>query len=331
MVDSTRRIFAVIADPVPLEERAEVVIDELAHIVAYDAAQISCWDPHRSSYRTIASRGYTPDMSAALNGTAYRTDRVWEVLEHRRDPVFWNDCPFDRRDSEFYVDTVEAHGFGEGATMLLRDIRGEHMGMLSLSLESSIVPGADVQELVGIVGSAMLPLVDRLAPARQFAAMCSPQWPTAAFDPENGWTPLTPEGLPPQSLLDAATDALTRTNRPIRFCWHDPNPVHGGRRDQREPLLAELFPVTHPICRAVIGWNRQRLPYGLTRRELDVVALLATGASNAAIAERLSLSVRTVTTHVERILAKTAAPTRTAVALLANHEGLLRITEKYVI
>ncbi|WP_328601326.1 response regulator transcription factor [Actinomadura physcomitrii] len=42
----------------------------------------------------------------------------------------------------------------------------------------------------------------------------------------------------------------------------------------------------------------------LTPRELEVLGLLATGLSNAELAERLTLSAATVKTHVARILAK---------------------------
>ncbi len=48
-------------------------------------------------------------------------------------------------------------------------------------------------------------------------------------------------------------------------------------------------------------------PYGITQRELEVLTLLAGGLPNAEIGERLWTSVRTVTTHVERLLAKLEA------------------------
>ena len=51
-------------------------------------------------------------------------------------------------------------------------------------------------------------------------------------------------------------------------------------------------------------------PAGLTRRETEVLELLAAGLSNAKIAARLGLSGRTVDTHVSAILRKLHVRTR---------------------
>jgi DNA-binding CsgD family transcriptional regulator len=64
-------------------------------------------------------------------------------------------------------------------------------------------------------------------------------------------------------------------------------------------------------------------PAGLTRRELEVLAELAGGATNAAIAGALHLSERTVAHHVSSILGKLGAHTRTAAVEAARRTGLL--------
>jgi DNA-binding CsgD family transcriptional regulator/tetratricopeptide (TPR) repeat protein len=66
----------------------------------------------------------------------------------------------------------------------------------------------------------------------------------------------------------------------------------------------------------------ERLPFDLTPREVEVLHLLAEGASDAEIAERLIVSVRTVNRHVANILSKTGAPNRTAATALALRSGL---------
>jgi DNA-binding CsgD family transcriptional regulator len=53
---------------------------------------------------------------------------------------------------------------------------------------------------------------------------------------------------------------------------------------------------------------------GVTRRELEVLALVAQAATNAQIAERLFLSKRTVETHVSNLLLKTGATSRDELA-----------------
>ncbi|MGI9009496.1 MAG: response regulator transcription factor, partial [Streptosporangiaceae bacterium] len=67
------------------------------------------------------------------------------------------------------------------------------------------------------------------------------------------------------------------------------------------------------------------LPCRLTAREIDVLTLLAAGLSNTAIGARLSASPRTVSTHVEHILAKLGQGSRTGAAALATERGYLRL------
>jgi DNA-binding CsgD family transcriptional regulator len=60
---------------------------------------------------------------------------------------------------------------------------------------------------------------------------------------------------------------------------------------------------------------------GMTPREVEVLALVAAGNSNRAIAQRLYLSARTVEKHVERVLMK-AGTDRAGLAALAARAGL---------
>ncbi len=67
-------------------------------------------------------------------------------------------------------------------------------------------------------------------------------------------------------------------------------------------------------------------PAGLTRREKEVLRLLAGGRTNRQIAQELFLSTRTVDMHVRNLLTKLDCSTRTAAAHRAAELGLLAAT-----
>lgn len=68
------------------------------------------------------------------------------------------------------------------------------------------------------------------------------------------------------------------------------------------------------IVTPALGRARLRLP--LTDRETEVVMLIGTGLSNRAVADRLTLSVRTVESHIYRAMAKTGTASREELAAL---------------
>ncbi|MFI9489916.1 response regulator [Promicromonospora sp. NPDC052451] len=64
------------------------------------------------------------------------------------------------------------------------------------------------------------------------------------------------------------------------------------------------------------------LPEDLTPRELDVLAGLGSGLSNAELAVRLTISEATAKTHVSRVLAKLGVTSRVQAAIAARDAGL---------
>lgn len=65
-------------------------------------------------------------------------------------------------------------------------------------------------------------------------------------------------------------------------------------------------------------------PLDLTERQLEVLSLLATGLSNAEIAERLTISLATARFHVSTILAKLNVANRTEATALAIKHGVVK-------
>jgi len=89
--------------------------------------------------------------------------------------------------------------------------------------------------------------------------------------------------------------------------------------------------VLHPsvaarVVREMQGWRTgEPNPFReLSERELEVLRLIADGLSNAAIAERLFISEKTVKSHVGNILGKLHLADRTQAAVFAWRHGIVR-------
>ena len=78
--------------------------------------------------------------------------------------------------------------------------------------------------------------------------------------------------------------------------------------------------------RAILRRGAHEVPKqtsGLTRREQQVLQLLAEGQAQAEIASELVISTKTVSTHIEHILAKLEVRSRAQAVALAYREDLL--------
>ena len=108
--------------------------------------------------------------------------------------------------------------------------------------------------------------------------------------------------------------------------------VHAGQTHLdpavQERLVAAVIRSPDPAGHAGTGTSAgtgtgtRPPPDGLTTREAQVLALLASGLSNTEIAQRLYLSHATVKTHINRIFAKTGARDRAQAVRYAYQHGL---------
>jgi DNA-binding CsgD family transcriptional regulator len=70
--------------------------------------------------------------------------------------------------------------------------------------------------------------------------------------------------------------------------------------------------------------NEERLKdLGITKRELEILELMAQGMSNREIAEKLFVSENTVKTHSSRLFDKLSAKRRTQAVQIAKEMGLI--------
>jgi DNA-binding NarL/FixJ family response regulator len=128
------------------------------------------------------------------------------------------------------------------------------------------------------------------------------------------------ESTDPMPLLAAGVRGLLRRNT-------------DGQRLRATILAAELGLTVldeDPADALVAAWSPlERTPTTeldrLTPREREVLELLADGLSNRSIAEKLGISAHTVKFHVDALLDKLSARSRTQVVVKAVRQGLLEL------
>jgi DNA-binding SARP family transcriptional activator/DNA-binding CsgD family transcriptional regulator/tetratricopeptide (TPR) repeat protein len=90
----------------------------------------------------------------------------------------------------------------------------------------------------------------------------------------------------------------------------------------RRAVLRDRHASGLPVPRGPRAASRAN-PGGLTARELEVLGLLADGLSYAEVAQRLTLSEKTVGHHVSAVLRKLGEPTRSRAVAAAVRRGIL--------
>ena len=296
------------------------VLRRLQRVVPFDAAMLSAYDPVRDTHRCLARVGYD-DRVASFANTDYLSCPSYRMSLDSALPMRMRDFPFDFQDLRTYIDILRPAGFAEGATTVLRrNGTAAQVGMLVLSHRD--LNGID-DERRGIL-AAVAPMLARIVDDRGRLLMLR-----AKFEPSAIAAVVTADG--DARPLDAAaarlcheapdliraavkmfgTDAVARSG----YVWHDAGwwRVVMTRGDDIS------LPGTDVV---VLLAQRSAAPADLTRRELQVLTLMADGLTNAEIASRLVLSVRTVTTHVEHILRKLDRPSRAACADRTESDGL---------
>ena len=90
---------------------------------------------------------------------------------------------------------------------------------------------------------------------------------------------------------------------------------------RRQTIVVKEIPV--PAGGPFVLDERQREDLHITRRELEILGLIAQGLSNREIAEKLFVSENTVKTHSSRVFDKLGARRRTQAVQLGKEFGLL--------
>ncbi len=136
---------------------------------------------------------------------------------------------------------------------------------------------------------------------------------------------LTAAALTPSDRLLAAADVYHAMSEP-RPHRAPLDPDRASRELRAEATAGRLDgEAVHAVLRAAgrRAPARREWPAGLTAREVEVLGFLARGDSNKRIAQRLVVTPKTVSNHVEHIYAKLGVSSRAAATLFATQHGLM--------
>lgn len=140
-----------------------------------------------------------------------------------------------------------------------------------------------------------------------------PTWGSTDF----GDTPIAEEVMKPAGFHDGTSLPMFGSSGLI-FGFLHTNVLVRALPRQTEGQFRQIRDHLTGVARVL----HERLNSELTNRELEILSLLREGFTTPEIAERLFISRRTASTHIDHILRKTGSSNRTQAAIWAARHGV---------
>jgi DNA-binding CsgD family transcriptional regulator len=326
MIDGAAlRIADIATSPGPVPERAEALLEELGRHIRFDASWVALAQPDGTGYTSLASTSLDEGTLGYLRGPKMARDIELTGTDRAQPPLSLSDLPYPSADLQTWAECLLPSGFREGLGVALFGPGGRHVGFLAILFAGAEPPSSAMRRRM----SRLLPVITHgVDPVRSIAIAALVVHGASAgvvLLPTHGYGPLP--GLPDDELLtdgpdllDAARAAIGDGQLCVSFLW--------PRADRRTPgghvrvtVMRSGDDVSSVLAGVVILSPAKDL-HGLTPRELQVLGLLIDGCSNQEIARELVVAPRTVAAHLEHILVKLQAESRTLAAVRAERAGL---------
>jgi DNA-binding CsgD family transcriptional regulator len=329
-------LAATAASDGTIAERAQALLGVLRPLVPFDGAWLALTDPVADSYQSLASVDlddptveFLCGPSRARDIEATGTDPACPpfspstVVSSRTRPrpdlpgtvegiTTWAECPMPT-------------GIKEALAVALFAPKGRHVGLLALLSSSQQLPSLAARRRLGRLAPVLAHGIDPMRSLVTAARLVRDATAGVVLHADGGCEPLP--GLLGDVLLEAGSPLLAAALDRIddgqifsSFLW-----PRGGRHAPGGHVRVTVLRAPEdvpPGMEAVTLLSPSTDRHGLTPRELDVLGLLVEGCSNQEIARTLVVAPRTVATHLEHVLAKLGAPTRTLAAVHAQRDGL---------
>jgi DNA-binding CsgD family transcriptional regulator len=308
-----------------LQQRAHAVLDSLRRLVPFQAAAINLVDPVHPVQAPVVSCGYDDATHGYMTSRACTDEIEMLGFTRSRSAMRLGDLPVPPQQVPGWAEYLHPAGFREGLGVGLFTSDGRHLGLLGMSTDTAAHPTEAARDLIGALAPLIAKVIDPMRSIMKVAEIVGNAEAGIVLTRGGDTQPMP--GLPAHPLLDRGSDVLDIAAERVanggaygtflvpyaadhRPHFHVQITVLAGPRD---PL--------HSLTGAVLVSPHGDL-YGLTPRELQILGLIVEGWANSRIAAALFVTKRTVNAHVEHILAKLDAETRTLAAARAIRFGL---------
>lgn len=319
------RLAEIAATPGRLSQRAQAMLHELGRHIPFDAAWMALAEPLGSGYSSLASTSLDKSTVQYLSGPEMAHDIEVTGANRASPPVSPSDLPYPPEDLPTWAECLIPAGFHEALAMGLFQPGERHVGFLALLSAGTQPPPAAIRhrlaQLAPILARGIDPMQSLLTTARVVQGSVA-----GVVLCRNGGTAPIP-GLSVDALLAGGSPVLDAARTAIRsrqvytsFLW-----PRGGRHAPDGHVRVTVLMGTEDVARVLPGMVLLSAAgdlRGLTPRELEVLGLVIEGYANQEIARALVVASRTVAAHLEHILVKLGAPSRTLAAVRAERAGL---------
>jgi len=308
----------------PLRVRGQELLQRLDRWIPSDAAWLALSDPGSNVYATVGSTGLDRSVVDFLDRPSVAQEIQQNGVNRNQPPVSLGELPISFDELPTWANCLVPAGFREGLGVALFEPGGRHMGVLTLLFSSDESPSTETRDRLAhvspLIARAMSPMRSLLATARLVQGATA----GAVLLRDGSTYPLT--GLEDHMALcedspvvGLAREILLAGEIYRSFMWPT-GEDHEATGHMRMTILAATEVPAFVLGMVLLTPDVDCR--GLTPRELQVLGLVVEGCSNQQIARRLVVAPRTVAAHVEHVLVKLAASSRTLAAVRAERAGL---------
>jgi DNA-binding CsgD family transcriptional regulator len=315
----------VALSPEALSDRAPSLLTVLRQHVPVDGAWLALADPHSRSYRCVASADLDDGTLRYLRGPEFAPDIAGTATTGHRSPSEPPDLRYPAVELPAWAECLMPLGDSEASAVALFTADGRHVGFLAhlSGAREPPLPAACHRPrwLWPALGHGNDPMRSLVPAARLVPGAIA-----GVVLRDDGGTEALP-GLSGHVLLAADSGALLAARSALGACTVHTSFLWPATADHAAPdhVRITAMAATQDAPSTVSGMVLVSPPgdvHGLTPRELEVLGFVINGCSNREIARALVVAQRTVAAHLEHILVKFKAPSRTLAAVRAEREGL---------